>query len=78
MLAAVHPPAAPVYRVAWHQSPFDPQPWSLARDDGTFGNRFDDPGKASAIPDDERFRTVYYAELAESAYTALSAGGSAA
>ena len=68
MLTEVGPPAAPVHRVGWHQSPYDPQPWSRAKEDGTFGNRFDDPGKASGIPDEQGFRMLYYAESPNGAF----------
>lgn len=38
-----------------------PSSWDRAHDDGTFGNRFDDPGADRGIPETERFRTIYCA-----------------
>lgn len=58
---AVEPPSEPVYRVAWGVDPFAVRPWETAHEDGTFGNRFDDPGAADDIPATERFRTIYCA-----------------
>jgi hypothetical protein len=40
---------------------FAPTDWSWAQEDGTFGNRFDDPGKYRGIPEEDRFRMVYCA-----------------
>lgn len=40
---------------------FAPPDWSWALEDGTFGNRFDDPGKYRGIPEEHRFRVVYCA-----------------
>jgi hypothetical protein len=66
-LAHVHPPDTFVYRVARGPNPFAPPYWELAsEEDGTFGNRFDDPGalpdpsgRRSVIPSEARFRVVY-------------------
>jgi len=40
---------------------FAPPDWSWAHEDGTFGNRFDDPGKYRGIPEEDRFRVIYCA-----------------
>ncbi|WP_152670814.1 RES family NAD+ phosphorylase [Rubrobacter aplysinae] len=40
---------------------FSPPPWMAAKEDGTFGNRFDDPGQAHEVPQEERFRVIYCA-----------------
>jgi hypothetical protein len=40
---------------------FDPPDWAWAHEDGTFTNRFDDPGAYRGIPEEERFRVVYCA-----------------
>jgi hypothetical protein len=40
---------------------FAPPEWSWAQEDGTFGNRFDDPGKYHGILEEDRFRVVYCA-----------------
>lgn len=38
---------------------FGPVPWEVANlVDGTFGNRFDDPGQELGIPQEERFRAI--------------------
>jgi hypothetical protein len=61
--------AAPprVFRVArGERDPFAPPPWDIALADGTFGDRFDDPGGGD-LPGAERFRVVYCASTAEAA-----------
>ncbi|MGH3089888.1 MAG: RES domain-containing protein [Rubrobacteraceae bacterium] len=40
---------------------FAPPDWSWAEEDGTFGNRFDDPGAYRGIPQSARFRVIYCA-----------------
>ncbi|HET8626219.1 MAG TPA: RES family NAD+ phosphorylase [Thermomicrobiales bacterium] len=60
-LRVVSPPETPIYRVARGLDPFEPRDWRFAGTDGTFGNRFDDPGAARGIPPEERFRVVYCA-----------------
>lgn len=40
---------------------FAPPDWSWAEEDGTFGNRFDDPGAYSGITEDGRARIIYCA-----------------
>lgn len=67
-LVAVPPPDTPVYRVARGADPFAPPPWEYADDDGTFGNRFDDPGALVGIPESERFRTIYCATQRAAAF----------
>jgi len=58
----VTPPADGVYRLARGPAdPFEPPPWSIAGDDGTFGNRFDDPSASDDFPHDRRFRVLYCA-----------------
>ncbi len=42
-------------------NPFDPPPWRVAFDDGTFRGRFDDPRGMSGMPAEQRFRTIYCA-----------------
>jgi hypothetical protein len=41
--------------------PFQPPDWDRAHDDGTFGNRFDDPSLENDVPADRRFRAIYCA-----------------
>lgn len=57
-LVVVAPPAR-VERVArFPGDPFAPPPWAIALPNGTFGNRFDDPGAGPGQPLEERFRTI--------------------
>jgi hypothetical protein len=61
-LTAVGPPATPVVRIARRPGdPFEPPAWTFARPDGTFGNRFDDPGQGEGRTVSARFRVVYCA-----------------
>lgn len=67
-LVIISAPAGPVYRIAHGPNPFMPRPWHHAHEDGTFGNRFDDPGgledldgRRGIIPTEHRFRTIYCA-----------------
>lgn len=58
--ATIAPPSHGLYRIARRQAgPFDPADWNYAGEDGTFGNRFDDP--RSELPEDQRFRMIYCA-----------------
>jgi RES domain len=41
--ALVCTPSTPVFRIGRRPSPWLPPDWTFAHDDGTFGNRFDDP-----------------------------------
>lgn len=75
-LREVHPPRHPIYRVARRQhEPFEPKPWSLAGSDGTFGDRFDDPGGVDdpcgqrvIVPEGSRFRVIYCATTPAGAF----------
>ncbi|MDI3340784.1 MAG: RES family NAD+ phosphorylase [Sphaerobacter sp.] len=67
-LVAVPPPTTPVYRVARGADPFAPPGWAYANQDGTFGNRFDDPGARAGIPESERFRVIYCATQRAAAF----------
>lgn len=65
-LYAVPPPSSPVLRVARGDvgppsDPFALPGWERAGADGTFGNRFDDPGKGDSLAEETRFRVVYAA-----------------
>ncbi len=65
-LYAVPPPSSPVFRVVRGgagppSDPFAPPGWERAGADGTFGNRFDDPGTADSLAEETRFRVVYAA-----------------
>ena len=50
-----------MFRVARDFDVFAPLDWAWAQPDGTFTNRFDDPGAYRGIPEEERFRVVYCA-----------------
>jgi hypothetical protein len=50
-----------VFRVARGFDVFAPPDWAWAKEDGTFTNRFDDPGAYRGIPEEERFRVIYCA-----------------
>ena len=50
-----------MFRVSRGFDVFDPPDWAWAQEDGTFTNRFDDPGAYRGIPEEERFRVVYCA-----------------
>ena len=72
-LHAVPPPASPLFRVARGDEgppgdPFLPPSWERVGADGTFGNRFDDPGKADGISEEERFRMIYAATQRDGAF----------
>ncbi len=67
-LKGVPPPVAPIYRIGRPPDPFEPPPWSLAGEDGAFGNRFDDPGKGLGLAEDRRFRMVYCATTSAAAF----------
>ena len=72
-LHAVPPPASPIFRVARGNDgppvdPFLPPPWERAHVDGTFGSRFDDPGKADGVPAEARFRVIYAATQRDGAF----------
>ena len=55
------PEGGRVFRVSRGFDVFAPLDWSWAQEDGTFGNRFDDPGKYRGMPEEDRFRMVYCA-----------------
>lgn len=61
-LVSIPPPTRGVYRLGrGHTEPFAPPDWNSACDDGTFGNRFDDPSTDEEKPPETRFRTIYCA-----------------
>jgi hypothetical protein len=69
-LIAVAPPLGGFYRIARGDAdPFTPPDWSRADpEDGTFGNRFDDPGAIAGRPTNERFRTIYCTTQRDAAF----------
>jgi len=61
-LISVPPPANGLYRLAQGPAdPFTPPEWDRAHEDGTFGNRFDDPTEDEGKTAEERFRAIYCA-----------------
>jgi hypothetical protein len=54
-------PRSPIYRVGRAPNPFALPAWAYAGPDGTFGGRFDDPGRRRGIAVDQRFRVLYFA-----------------
>lgn len=61
-LHEIGPPGGPIFRVARRaERPFAPTSWQYALGDGTFGNRFDDPGNTDVNRLEQRFRTIYCA-----------------
>ena len=62
-LIEVSPPEQGVYRIGWRSSAvFAPPSWDFADpNDGTFGNRFDDPGHEAGHSPEQQFRMVYCA-----------------
>lgn len=60
-IVAVPPPRAPVFRVGRTPDPFAVPSWAFAHPDGTFGNRFDDPGGHHGVAPAGRFRILYLA-----------------
>jgi hypothetical protein len=60
-LASVTPPASFVHRLERSPEPFASPDWAYAHEDGTFGNRFDDPRGPDGVPPEQRFRVIYCA-----------------
>jgi hypothetical protein len=60
-LVAVPPSPTGIYRLSRGIDPFAPPSWDYAKDDGTFGNRFDDPTGSTGRAPKKRFRAIYCA-----------------
>lgn len=67
-LVSVPPPRDGVYRLARGVDPFAPPDWAYANEDGTFGNRFDDPTAGAGNGPERRFRIVYCATQRRAAF----------
>ena len=67
-LDEVGPPRSAVVRIGWRGEPLSPPPWDKALADGTFGNRFDDPGPTRENVAGERFRCLYFGGSEEAAF----------
>lgn len=68
-MVSVAAPDGGMYRIG--RAPEDPfafPDWDRAQDDGTFGNRFDDPGGIHGIRPEGRFRVIYCATQREAAF----------
>ncbi|MGN6031230.1 MAG: hypothetical protein ACTHQE_06155 [Thermomicrobiales bacterium] len=59
-MAIVPPPERGIYRCSRGTSPFEFPDWAYADDDGTFGNRFDDPTPI-LLNKPAQYRTLYCA-----------------
>lgn len=61
-LVGIPPPPDGMYRLAGGPAgPFTSPDWDRALEDGTFGNRFDDPTEEEGRSPEERFRVIYCA-----------------
>jgi hypothetical protein len=74
-LLVVPPPDTPIFRVSYGPAAFAPRGWDGVHEDGTFGNRFDDPGgrpdpteQREIIPQGARFRVIYCATQRAAAF----------
>jgi hypothetical protein len=68
-MVPVSVPGDGLYRIArGPEEPFALPDWDRAANDGTFGNRFDDPGGIHGIPPENRFRVLYCATQREAAF----------
>jgi hypothetical protein len=75
LLPSIPPPQSFLYRVTRRRyNPFEPPPWEYAHEDGTFGGRFDDPGKSQGIAQQNRFRILYCATEGTGAFGETLAG----
>ena len=68
-MVSVPAPSGGMYRIGrGPDEPFALADWDRAQHDGTFGNRFDDPGGIHGIPPEDRFRVIYCATQREAAF----------
>jgi hypothetical protein len=68
-MVSVPAPREVIYRIArGPDKPFALPDWDRAEPDGTFGNRFDDPGGMFGILPEHRFRVIYCATQREAAF----------
>lgn len=74
-LSELGPPHGEVFRIGRRGDPLSPPPWDKALvDDGTFGNRFDDPSAAEGRPPEDRFRCLYCGTTEEVAFAECLTG----
>ena len=68
-MVSVPLPSDGMYRIGRKpDEPFALPNWDRVGPDGTFGNRFDDPGGIFDIPIEDRFRVIYCATQREAAF----------
>lgn len=68
-MVSVPAPRNGIYRIGrGPDEPFALPGWNRAEPDGTFGNRFDDPGGIHGILPEHRFRVIYCATQREAAF----------
>jgi hypothetical protein len=73
-MVAIPPPDGGVYRIARvPNEPFALPDWDWAGDEGTFGNRFDDPGASLDVPPENRFRVLYCATQRQATFGEITA-----
>jgi len=58
-IASVPAPQHHIFRVARGRDPFDAPTWDKALEDGTFGNRFDDPSGRWGRGPSDRYQVIY-------------------
>lgn len=72
-MVSVSAPDGGMYRIArGPDEPFALPDWDRAESDGTFGNRFDDPGGIHGVPPEHRFRVIYCATQREAAFAEVT------
>lgn len=72
-MVTVPAPVGGMYRIGRApDEPFAFPDWERAEPDGTFGNRFDDPGGIHGIPSTHRFRVIYCATQREAAFAEVT------
>lgn len=67
-MASVPAPQDHIFRVARGRDPFGAPPWEKALEDGTFGNRFDDPSGRWGRGPSDRYRVIYCASKLVTAF----------
>ncbi len=72
-MVSIPAPRDVIYRIArGPDEPFALPDWDRAGPDGTFGNRFDDPGGMFGILPKHRFRVIYCATQREAAFAEVT------
>lgn len=72
-MVSVPAPRDGMYRIGRGPAePFALPDWDRAESDGTFGNRFDDPGGIHGVLPEHRFRVIYGATQREAAFAEVT------